>query len=186
MNMVEQLKILIEHVVSQEVSKTSIGSNLTSQVAQETGNSLLSGLSGAFQQGNITEIMGLFNDDKSNLASNPLVKQIVTGLATNLGSKFGIDEKQASGFATSIIPMVISFIGSKAKSGDAGFSVTDLISGLSGGNSGSLLDSLAGFGLDKNGDGIVDFKDAIAALSGDDKKGNKGGLGGLLGGLFGK
>jgi hypothetical protein len=155
-------------------------------VAEETGNSLLNGLSGAFQSGNITEIKGLFNDDKPSLVSNPLVKQIITGLASNLGSKFGIDEKQASSFANSIIPMVISFIGSKAKSGDSGFNITDLISGLTEGKSGGLLDSLAGFGLDKNGDGKVDFKNAIVALSVDDKKRNKGGLGGLLGGLFGK
>lgn len=185
--MIEQFKSLIEQVVSQEVSKTSINNSLTSEVAQETGNSLINGFSGAIKNGNISEIMSLFNDDKNTLVSNPLVKQIVTSLATSLGSKFGIDEKQAAGFASSVIPMVISYISSKSKSGESGFSITDIMSNLGDGNSGSILDGLAGFGLDKNGDGKVDFKDAIATLSGDDKKSDKsGGLGGLLGGLFGK
>ena len=139
--MIEQLKSIIDQVVGQEVTKSNIDSNLTSQVAQETGNSLINGLSGALQQGNLTEIMSLFNDDKSSLASNPMVSQIVTNLAGTLGSKFGIDAKQASGFASTIIPMVISFIGSKSKDGAAGFNIADLVSGLSGGNGGNLLDS---------------------------------------------
>ena len=39
--------------------------------------------------------------------------------------------------------------------------------------------------IDVNGDGKVDMQDAISALSGNAKS-KKGGLGGLLGGLFGK
>ena len=38
-------------------------------------------------------------------------------------------------------------------------------------------------GLDQNGDGKVDLSDALSAVSGN---GKKGGLGGSLGGLFGK
>ena len=37
--------------------------------------------------------------------------------------------------------------------------------------------------VDQNGDGKVDLQDAVSALSGNGKS-KKGGLGGLLGGLF--
>jgi len=54
-----------------------------------------------------------------------------------------------------------------------------MLGGLLGGAGGnSMLTSV----LDQNGDGKLDVSDAMSALSG--KK--KGGLAGLLGGLFGK
>ena len=185
--MLDQLNKIIEQFTAQEVSNSSVDNSLTSKVAQETGNSLLEGISGAVKGGNFGEIMNLFNQDKNSLVSNPLVQQIISGLTNNLGTKVGIDSKNASSLAATLIPLVISFLGSKAKSGEAGFNITDIISGLSGGKSGGLLDALGGLGLDKNGDGKVDFQDALAALTGDSKNTkSSGGLGGLLGGLFGK
>lgn len=185
--MIDQLKQIIEQFSAQEVTNSSVDNSLTSKVAQETGNSLMDGLSTAVKGGNFGEIMNLFNQDKNTLVSNPIVQQIITGLTNNLGSKVGIDAKNASSLASTIIPLVISFLGSKAKSGEAGFNITDIISGLSGGKSGGLLDALGSLGLDKNGDGKVDFQDALAALSGNSKDSKpSGGLGGLLGGLFGK
>ena len=185
--MVDQIKNVIEQLASQEIAKSSVDNNLTSQIAQETGNSLMNGFTSAFQQGNMGDVMSLFNQDKNSLVSNPLVQQIISGLTNNLGAKVGIDSAQASSLASTIIPLVISFLGSKAKSGEAGFNITDIVSGLGGSNSGSMLDALGGLGLDKNGDGKVDFQDALAALTGGSASNAKqGGLGGLLGGLFGK
>ena len=65
-----------------------------------------------------------------------------------------------------------------------GFNITDLISLISGGNGGGLMDAVSKyggqFGLDQDGDGQVGMSDAISAVT---KK--SGGLGGLLGKLFG-
>jgi len=181
-----QFASIIQQLVGQQIASTKIDQNLVPQVAEETGNSLLSGLTNAFKDGNASEIMSLFTQENSNLASNPMVGQIISGLASNLGTKFGIDSAQASTFASSVIPLIINFISSKSGSGASGFNVTDLISGLSGNNSGGFLDNLGAFGLDKNGDGKVDFKDALSALTGDNKDDKSGGLGGMLGNLFGK
>ena len=64
------------------------------------------------------------------------------------------------------------------------FNMSDLVSAISGGQGGGLMDAVSKyggqFGLDQDGDGKVGMSDAVAAVS------KKGGLGGLLGKLFGK
>lgn len=66
-----------------------------------------------------------------------------------------------------------------------GFNVQDIVNSIGGGQGGGLMDMVTKyggqFGLDQDGDGQVGMSDAVAAVT---KK--SGGLGGLLGKLFGK
>ncbi|MBQ0117034.1 MAG: hypothetical protein KBS98_03835 [Flavobacterium sp.] len=182
--MMEQLKGLIEQLTAQEVTKSdAIDNNLASNVAKETGTTLVSGSQNALSSGNVSDIMGMLTSGgtAASLASNPVVKNIIESLTNNLGNNVGIDKSAASGFAGGAIPKILEMVLGSAKSGSNGFNITDLVSSLGG--SGSILNNLKDFGLDQNGDGKVDIQDAISAITG---SGKKGGLGGLLGGLFGK
>ena len=87
-----------------------------------------------------------------------------------------------------MIPKILGSLIGKAKDpNDSSFNISDLVSAISGGsgqNSG-IMDAISKyggqFGLDQNADGKVDMSDAIDAVTK-----NGGGVGGLLGKLFGK
>jgi hypothetical protein len=102
-------------------------------------------------------------------------------MVQGLSSKTGVDSSIISKILPMLAPIVMGYLGKKTKT--EGVSSGSDLSGMLGG----LLDSVGGnsmltSALDQNGDGKLDVNDAMAALSGN----KKGGLGGLLGGLFGK
>lgn len=86
-----------------------------------------------------------------------------------------------------MIPKILGSLIGKAKDpNDSSFNITDLVSAISGGGQNSgIMDAISKyggqFGLDQNADGKVDMSDAIDAVTK-----NSGGVGGLLGKLFGK
>ncbi|MDO4230100.1 MAG: DUF937 domain-containing protein [Capnocytophaga sp.] len=99
-----------------------------------------------------------------------------------ISTKTGVSTSNVSQILQTLAPVLMSFFGKKVS--DNNISSTnglgDLLSGFLGGNNkaGGLLTSF----LDSNGDGSV--LDDIAGMMGG-KSDKKGGIGGLLGGLFG-
>jgi|SRR5690606_33242294 len=166
----DKFQEIIQQIAKQEVSNNSnIDDNLGSNVAQATGSSLIEGLKSAVSDGNLGDLTSIFGDtDKNTLTSNPIVQNIISSLSSKLGN-FGLDGGTAGGFASSIIPQIISMISNKVQSGD--FNISEIIGSLTGGGTGSALD--------QNGDGKVGIDDAISAVT-------KGKLGDALGGLFKK
>ncbi|HLV46903.1 MAG TPA: hypothetical protein VKY32_07670 [Flavobacterium sp.] len=132
------------------------------EVAKETGNSLLEGLKG----GNITDLLNLGDSSDTNaLASNPMIGSIIENLSGNLTKKVGLDSTTSNQFAGSVIPQLISTVIAGVKDGK--FNLSDLM-------------SMAGAaGLDQNGDGKLDLKDAMEAVT-------NGKLGDMLGGFLKK
>lgn len=187
--MFEQLTQLVQQFGQDDVVKNeSIPNEHNEAVMQEAGSTILSGLKGVLgQSGGLEKLGGLLGGGNAD-ASNPVVSSITTQLVTNLGSKFGIDAGAASGMASSMIPKVLgSLIGGAKDPNQPGFQMSDLVNAISGGGAqgGGLMDAVSkygsAFGLDQNNDGKVDMSDAISAAT------NKGGgIGGLLGKLFGK
>lgn len=85
-----------------------------------------------------------------------------------------------------MIPQILGSLVGKAKDpNDSSFQISDIISAISGngGQASGIMETInkygMQFGLDQNGDGKVDISDAMAATK-------SGGIGGLLGKLFGK
>jgi len=169
--MIDKLQQLIQQVTTQEVGNNSnIDNNLASNVANETGSSLIDGLKSAVSGGNIGDLTNMLgSSDKNALTANPVVKSIISSLTSKLGKNVGLDSGLAGSFASSIIPQIISMVSSKVQSGD--FNISDIVSALTGGGAASALD--------QNGDGKVGIDDAISAVT-------KGKLGDTLGGFFKK
>lgn len=167
--MIDQLKDVVTQFTQKEVEgNAGIDNQLAGSVAQETGSSILEGLKSAVSGGNISDVMSLAgNLDVNSLSSNPVVKNIIESLSSNLTNKVGIDGATSSGFAGNIIPQILSSV-LGGKSG--GFNITDILGSLTGGD---------GNPLDQNKDGKIGFDDAIAAV----KNGN---IGDILGDMFKK
>lgn len=185
--MLDQLTQLVQQFGDQAVVKNNVIPNeLNDSVMKETGSSLLSGLQKMASDGKLEQLAGLFQGNNAGSSSNPVVKQLIEQVSRNLGQKFGLESSAANGVASNMIPQILGSLIGKAKDPNVkGFDVSDLVSAISGGSGNSnLMDMVTKyggqFGLDQNNDGKVDMQDAMSAVT------KKGGLGGLLGKLFGK
>lgn len=189
--MLDQLLELAKQYGADAVVKNNaIPNEKNDEVIKETGTSMLSGLQEMATSGNLGDLAGLFSGKSKLDSSNPVIKQLTEKVSGNLGEKFNLPTETTNGVANNMIPQILGGLLNKAKDpNQKGFNIEDLIGSISGGKGGDLMEMVTkyggAFGLDQNGDGKVDLQDAVSALSGNSKS-KKGGLGGLLGGLFGK
>jgi hypothetical protein len=187
--MFEQLIQLAQQYGNEAVVKNNAVPNEQNEaVIGEASSSIFTGLQKIVSEGGVDQLAGLFQGNNAQDSSNPVVQKLTDEFTGSLGDKFGISEGVASGVAGNLIPQILGALIGKAKDpNDSSFQITDIIaaiSGISGQNSG-IMDAISKyggqFGLDQNADGKVDMGDAMDAV-----KKNNGGLGGLLGKLFGK
>lgn len=188
--MFEQLTDLVKQFGGEAVvNNAAVPNEHNEAVMNEASSSIIDGLKEMVANGNTEDLASLFQGNNAADASNPVVQQLTEKLSGSLGEKFGLDNAAASGVAGNLIPKVLGSLVGKAKDpNDSSFQISDIIGAISGGNSetgGGIMDAISKygtqFGLDQDGDGQVGISDAVAAVS---KK--SGGLGGLLGKLFGK
>ncbi|MFV0289280.1 MAG: hypothetical protein ACK5IJ_00050 [Mangrovibacterium sp.] len=190
--MIEQISALVQQFAGNAiVNNTAIPNEKNDAVISETGSSILSSLQGlASNSSNFGGIAEILSGKSSISLSNPIVKQLVSMVASNLTQKTGISSDAASNVSTSIIPSVLTgLLGKANNSSDSSIDIMGMVQALTGGNSSNsngLMSMIASAGgkaiLDQNGDGKVDMQDAVSAVSG----GGKSGIGGMLGKLFGK
>jgi mevalonate kinase len=127
----------------------------------------------------------LLSGNSSINGDNTVVKEITKKVNGNLEEKFGLSSSAASSVSGGLIPQILGGLVNKAKDTNyPEFNMNDIVNAISSGQGGELMNSVSkygkNFGLDQNNDGKVDINDAMAAVT------KKGGLGGLLGKLFGK
>jgi hypothetical protein len=187
--MFEQLTQLAQQFgVESVVKNNAIPNEHNEAVMTEASSSIMSGLQKIISEGGADQLAGLFQGNNAQDSSNPVVQKLTEQLSGSLGEKFGINNETASGVAGSLIPQILGSLVNKAKDpNDSSFQISDIIgaiSGTSGQNSG-IMDAISKyggqFGLDQNADGKVDISDAMSAVT---QKG--GGIGSILGKLFGK
>jgi hypothetical protein len=189
LSMFEQLTQLAQQFgVESVVKNQAIPNEQNEAVMTEASSSIFSGLQKIVSEGGADQLAGLFQGNNAQDSSNPVVQKLTEQLTGSLGEKFGINSETASGVAGSLIPQILGSLVNKAKDpNDSSFQISDVIAAISGNsaqNSG-IMDAISKyggqFGLDQNADGKVDISDAMSAVT---KKG--GGIGSILGKLFGK
>lgn len=191
--MLDQLVQLVRDSAQETVvANPAIPNEQNDAVIGEASHSIASGLQEALANGNVKDVMGLFNSNGQVDNSNPVVNNISGNLISSLTEKFNLNGSTAAAIAGSLIPSVLGSLVKKTNDpSDNGFSLDGIFSSLTGGSSqginlGSLLGKFAG-GMDKDGDGDVDLQDMVGMISnGAKQQQGSGGLGGLLGGIFGK
>lgn len=145
---------------------------------------LLNALKSEKHNGSILDNLGGFLSGGDFSDGNKILGHVLGGSQDNmvqgLSSKTGVDSGTISKILPMLAPIIMGYLGKQTQQNNlsSGSDLGGLLGGLIGGNGSSMLNSV----LDQNGDGKLDMSDAVAAVSG--KK--SGGLGGLLGKLFGK
>lgn len=185
--MFEQLTELVkQYGADAVVNNPAVPNEQNEAVMDEANGSILSGLKDMVASGNIGDLAGMLSGKTPIDMNNPVVAELAGKVTGNLGEKFGLSPEAAGSVADGLIPQVLSGLVNKAKDpNQPRFNIQDIIASISNGQGGGLMDMVTKyggqFGLDQDGDGQVNMNDAVAAVS---KK--SGGLGGLLGKLFGK
>jgi hypothetical protein len=173
------LPTLINAMQNNAQSEQGAGGLLGALLGGKHDGSLLDNLGGLLSGG------GIDTEDGGKILGHVLggnQANVEAGLSQNTGvssDKIGMILKMAA-------PILMAFLANQAKSNNvqSGTDLGGLLGGLLGGQSqqqapsmgGSILTSI----LDQDGDGQLGLGDAVSAAT------KKGGLGGLLGKLFGK
>ena len=160
----------------------------------EGAQGLMGALSGKHDGSILDNLGGLFNGgvDANVMQDGAGILGHVLGGSQNnvtnaLSKKSGMDSGTIMQILQIAAPLVMGYLGKQSKQQNVSNSngMGDLLGGLlGGGNAAPQQQSLIESVLDGNGDGsILDDVAGMVLSSGSNKK---GGLGGLLGGLFGK
>ena len=185
--MFEQLTQLVQQFGEDAVVKNSaIPNEHNEAVMQEAGNSIFASLQKMASEGGVEQLAGLLQGNTAQDSSNPAVQQITQQLTGSLSEKFGISGEAASGVAGDMIPKILGGLMGKANDRNDSFQISDIIGAIAGNSAqaGGIMDTISKygtqFGLDQNADGKVDISDAMNLAK------SSGGIGGILGKLFGK
>lgn len=154
---------------------------------------LLNALNNKHDGSILDNLSGLFNggvDDRVKQDGAGILGHILggkqNGVQQVIGQKSGLDADTVGNILKIAAPLVMGYLGKQknnqniANSGD----LTGLLGGLLGGNSAKSEQNFLEQILDADGDGSV--VDDVAGMLLGGKKNSGGGLGGMLGGLFGK
>ncbi len=163
-------------------------------VMGEVMQGLMGGLSNqANSQGGLGSLIGLLGGgagDGGNLMSNPIVGSIAQSVVGNLMEKFGLSNSAAAGVVGSMLPSVLGGLINKTNDpNDDSIDMGGLMGSITGGKTNGIdFGSLLSQGAGALADGKLDMNDLMniagSAMGGQKQQGG-GGLGSLLGGLFG-
>lgn len=165
-------------------------------VMNEVMQGLMGGLSNqATSQGGLGSLLGLLGGGANNagggLMSNPIVGSIAQSVIGNLMGKFGLSNSAASGVVGSMLPSVLGGLINKTNDpNDSSVDMSSLLGAVTGGKTNGMdLSSLLSKGAGAMADGKLDLNDLLNMAGGlgggQQNQQGGGGLGSLLGGLFG-
>ena len=159
----------------------------------EGASGLLGALSGKHSGGNILDNLGgLFNGGVEESVTNDgagilghILGSKQPAVENALSQKSGIDAGSVGQILKVAAPILMGVLGKQASQNNVtdANGLSSMLGGMLGGGQGSQQQSLIESFLDADGDGSILDDVAGMVLGGGQKK---GGIGGLLGGLFGK
>lgn len=128
------LQLVKQYAGSAIITNPAIPNERNDEAIETAGSSIFNGLKNAASNGNITDIISMFNSE-SNVANSGIAQNIKSGFIGNLMQKFGLDANAASGIASNLIPTVLQQLVHKTNdTNDSSFDLQSIISKVGGGN----------------------------------------------------
>jgi hypothetical protein len=170
--MLDQLVKLVEQNAGESIIKNqAIPNQFNNAAIQEVAGSIFNTLQGQVAKGNMQQVVSMFQGgaNQNNLLNNPMVKQMITSVAANFASKFGVSSAQAQSIVSGLLPTVMNqFINKTNDPKDNSFDLTNMMKTMSGNSN-------------------LDVSSILGQLGGGNASSNPlGALGGIAGKLFGK
>lgn len=108
--MLDQLKMLVEEYAEATiVNNPAVPEQHKTAAVKDVSEQIVYGLKIQAKSGNIEGLSALFQGSaKSSLVSDPLIKQLISSVATSLALKFGLTSFASHQIASSLLPNVIN------------------------------------------------------------------------------
>jgi hypothetical protein len=167
--MIDQLIKLVQQNADEAIVKNNALPNQFNNAAiEEVAQQIFNSMQSQANNGNMQQLTSMFSGGStSSLVNNPMVAQIISNIAGNFASKFGVSQQTARTIAMSVIPQVMNqFVNKTNDPNDRDFDLQDMLRGFTGNKGLNLNDVLSGF-------------------SGSSSKGSVGDLGNVLGNILG-
>lgn len=156
------LELVKQHAGDAIINNPAIPNERNDEAISSATSSIFDGLKNAVGNGNVGDIMSLFNG--GNIANSGILQNIQGGFVGDLMSKFGVDPSTATNIASNLIPTVLQkFVNKTNDPNDSSFDLQGILSNVGGGNldvqsligqftggqqgGGGIMDTLKGFGL---------------------------------------
>jgi hypothetical protein len=163
--MLEPLLKIVEQTAQKPIIENqSIPDQLNNAAIKEVTNQIFTSLKGQVAQGNMQQVISMFQTGSRGISTNPVVNSIVSSVAESLVAKFGIQSSVSQSVAASLVPTVLNEVIRKANDPkDIEFDLQQMMRGMTGN---SALD--------------------ISAMMSQPERSAIGKMGDMLGKLFGK
>lgn len=191
--MMETLMNLIRQQAGDAViNNPAIPNNQNETAIQAISSGIFGGLQQQAQGGNLGDLISMVTGQGSgaNVSTNPVTQGVQQNVQQSLMERLGISPQIAMSIATVVVPMVLSKLMNKAQdSNDSSVDGNSILTSVTG-NQGVDWMGMASSAM---ADGKLDMNDLMRVAGGFMGGGNSskpnqsggGGLGGMLGGLFG-
>lgn len=198
--------LIQDHSQEAIVQNPAVPNQQNNEVMETLMGSIMGGMQQQAQSGNLSGLMGLLSGKAapqggSGLMNNPIVAGIASNAIHSIMQKFGMSNSTAGGIVASVLPGVLSSLINKTSNpGDNSLDFNSILGGLLGGGGAPASSGVQSSGFDFNqlgyalADGKLDMNDLMrvggsllgGSSSAPQNQQSSGGLGDLLGGLFGK
>ncbi len=126
------LNLVKEHAGDAIVNNPAIPNEKNDEAIHSTTTSIVDTLKSQMSGGNLSALTDMFKGGNVNASS--VASSVQSNVVTDLMKKFGIDNAQASGIASSLIPKVMeSFTKKTNDPNDSSFDMSSIMSSLGGG-----------------------------------------------------
>ena len=138
------LNLVKEHAGDAIVNNPAIPNEKNDEAIHTTTTSIVDTLKSQLTSGNMSSIMDMFKGGGSAINASSIGTAVHGNVVSDLMKKFGIDNAQASGIASSLLPKVMeSFVSKTNDPNDKSFDASSIISSL-GGSAGGIGGMLKG------------------------------------------
>ncbi|GAB3511803.1 hypothetical protein GCM10027341_51730 [Spirosoma knui] len=181
--MFETLMNLVKQNAGQAVvNNPAIPNEQNDNVMQTVTSSILSGLGQQAQGGGLGNLLGMVVNGGSNVHESPVTSGVQQHVEQNLMQKLGISPQVAMSIASAVVPIVLSKLMHKASDPNDNSVDGNSIMSAATGQQGTDWMGMASSAM---ADGKLDMNDLMRTIGGGGNQQSGGGLGGMLGGLFG-